>query len=201
MRQIPLPLASGEAAPARIVVGNANLAALDAFARTVDWPFRTAVLTGPARAGKSLLARWFASGGMGEAIDDSDRIDETALFHRWNRAQETGTALLLVAGEGWRIGLPDLASRLSAALHLEIGAPDDAMLAELIARHAEQLRLALPPDAGGYLVPRIERSHLGAERIVAAIDRLSMERKCAPGLAVWRDALDEVVGASQPRLL
>ena len=30
----------------------------------------TAVLTGPSRSGKSLLARWFADSGKGEAIDD-----------------------------------------------------------------------------------------------------------------------------------
>ena len=66
-------------------------------------------------------------------VDDADRMDETALFHRWNRAQESGTSLLLVsngAEEAWHIALPDLASRIGAALHLEIGAPDDAMLAE-----------------------------------------------------------------------
>jgi hypothetical protein len=28
-----------------------------------------------------------------------------------------------------------------------------------------------------------------------------MERKVAPTMAIWRDALDETLGASQPRLL
>ena len=30
---------------------------------------------------------------------------------------------------------------------------------------------------------------MGVEALVAAIDRLSLERKQAPGLAIWRDAL------------
>ena len=104
MRQLPLPLASG-ATPERIVVGNANAPVLDAFAHPQNWPFRTAVLGGPPRSGKSLLARWFSGAGRGEAIDDADTMDETELFHRWNRAQESGTPLLIVsnAGEaGWR---------------------------------------------------------------------------------------------------
>lgn len=204
MSQIALPLLAGETVPGRLIVGAANRAAVEAFALAGQWPFRTAVLGGPARSGKSLLARLFTENGGGEAIDDADRIDETALFHRWNRAQEQGTALLLTVGAregGWRIALPDLASRLGAALHLEIGAPDDEMLGDLIQVHAEQRRLALGPDAITYLAPRIERSHIAVERLVAAIDRISLERKVAPTMAVWREALDEVIGPVEPRLL
>jgi hypothetical protein len=204
MSQILLPLKVGQGAPARIVLGNANQAALEAMAAAGTWPFRTAILLGPPRSGKSLIARWFAESGSGESIDDADRLDETELFHRWNRAQESGTALLLTAslGEGeWRIALPDLASRLGAALHLELGTPDDAMLAELIAVHAEQRGLALGPDAAAYLVPRATRSHLGVEQLVAAIDRISLERKVAPTTGIWREALEEVLGPSEPRLL
>jgi len=137
-------------------------------------------------------------------VDDADRIDETELFHRWNRAQESGRPLLVVgsmARGGWQIALPDLASRLGAALQLEIGAPDDVMLADLIAVHAEQRGLPLGPDAAAYLVPRIERTHMGVERVVSAIDRLSLERKQAPGPAIWRAALEEILGPQEPRLL
>ena len=129
MSQIALPLAPGAGArPSRIIVGSANSAVLDAFDRAGQWPFRTAILFGPPRAGKSLLARWFADAGAGEAIDDADRLEEADLFHRWNRAQESGRPLLFVSGAApgaWRIALPDLASRLGAALHLAIGARGD----------------------------------------------------------------------------
>lgn len=211
MSQIALPLAAGSGAgPSRIVVGNANAAVLDAFARAGDWPFRTAILLGPPRAGKSLLARWFAEQGAGDVVDDAETVDETELFHRWNRAQESGRPLLLVSNKAdWRVTLPDLASRLGAALRLEIGAPDDAMLADLIALHAERRGLVLDESAAAYLVPRSERSHMAVERLVGTIDRLSLERKQAPTMAIWRDALDEVSGRSgeagggenQPRLL
>jgi chromosomal replication initiation ATPase DnaA len=142
--------------------------------------------------------------GLGEAIDDADTMDEDALFHRWNRAQELRQPLLIVsnAGEqGWKIRLPDLASRLGAALQLEIGPPDDAMLADLILLHAEMRSLPLDESATAYLVGRCVRSHLGVEQLVAAIDRISLERKQAPSLAVWREALEEIAGPDQPRLL
>lgn len=204
MSQIALPLRAGNGDAARIVVGSANAAALEAMTAAPGWPFRTAVLRGPPRSGKSLIARWFAEQGLGEAIDDADRLGEVGLFHRWNRAQESATPLLLVSGAGegqWQITLPDLRSRLGAALHLTIGAPDDTMLADLLAIHAEQRGLALGPDAAAYLVPRVERSHMAIERLVAVIDRLSLERKVAPTLSVWRDALEEIMGPEEPRLL
>lgn len=203
MSQIALPLAVRRAEdPVRIVVGNANRAAADALADPSGWPYGTAILAGPPRSGKSLLARWFEGQSAGEAIDDADGLDETELFHRWNRAQESGHPLLLVAGDqGWEIALPDLRSRLGAALHLEIGAPDDEMCAALIESHAEQRGLALGEGALTYLVPRARRSFAGIEALVAAIDRLSLERKVPATLSVWRDALEAVQGAEQPRLL
>ena len=204
MGQIALPLGAGASAPARIVLGNANQAVFEALAAAPSWPFRTAVLAGPPRAGKSLIARWFAESGAGEAIDDADRLDETELFHRWNRAQESATPLLLITGQhesGWQITLPDLASRIGAALQLELGAPDDAMIAELLQVHAEQRALALGLDAAAYLVPRCERSHIAVEQLVEMIDRLSLERKAPPTQGIWRDALEALHGPDEPRLL
>lgn len=200
--QIALPLPTRRADdPARIVVGNANRAAVDALADPAQWPYGTAILAGPPRSGKSLLGRW--AGAQGAAvIDGADAANETDLFHRWNRAQESGEPLLLVTDrDPWDIALADLRSRLGAALHLEIGVPDDEMVGALIAAHAEARGLALGEGALTYLVPRLERSFGAIEAVVGAIDRLSLERKAPPTLSVWRDALEAVQGAEQPRLL
>jgi hypothetical protein len=202
MTQIVLPLARAAIGPTRIVLGEGNAHVAEALAHPESWPFRTAVLTGPPRSGKSLLARWFAEGSGGDAIDDAQAMDEADLFHRWNRAQERGRPLLIVGGEPpWDIALPDLKSRLGAALQLEIGPPDDAMAAELIAAMAEERALPLGEGAAAYLVPRAERSYLQLERLVEAIDRLSLERKTPPTLAIWRAALEAVQGPEEPRLL
>lgn len=202
MSQIVLPLDIRAAShPVRIAVGEANRAAVDALRDPSRWPFRAAVLVGPPRAGKTLLARWFADSGAGEAIDDASLQDETTLFHAWNRAQEREHPLLLTAAPGWRIGLADLASRLGGSLQLAIGPPDDAMIADLLWAHAEQRRLVLGEGAEAYLLPRIERSWAGVEAVVAAIDRISLERQVPVTMSVWRDALDAVQGPEQGRLL
>jgi len=202
MSQIALPLTPGSVEASRIVVGPANAHVAEALANPASWPFRTAVLTGPPRSGKTLFARWFESTGRGETLDDAQSLDETQVFHRWNRAQEQGTPLLVVAGEPpWDIALPDLRSRLGAALQLEIGPPDDAMAGELLQVLAEQRALPLGTEAADYLVPRASRSYADLEKLVAAIDRLSLERKVPATQSIWRAALEAVHGPEEPRLL
>ncbi|WP_068074593.1 HdaA/DnaA family protein [Novosphingobium lentum] len=204
MSQIALPLSAGSPVAETIVVGPSLQPVLDGLASAATWPFRTAVLAGPARSGKSLIARWFTASGLGEAIDDAHLIDEAELFHRWNRAQADGTPLLLVSGQApgaWRIALPDLASRLGSALLLEIGAPDDELLGGLLEAHAARRGVTLGDGALAYLIPRIERSHAGIEALVATIDRLSLERKAPVTISLLRDALAERGGEWQPRLL
>ncbi|WP_209348119.1 DnaA/Hda family protein [Pontixanthobacter sp. CEM42] len=203
MSQIALPLSHKRAAdPERIVVGNANQKVIEALRNPAAWPFKTAILTGEERSGKSILGRWFAAQGAGEVIDGADAIDETDLFHRWNRAQEEGRPLLLISdAEKWEIALPDLRSRLGAALHLTIGTPDDDMAASLIESIAMQRGLALGEGALTYLVPRAERSFAAIERLVMAIDRLSLERKAPATQGIWRDALEAVQGPEQARLI
>lgn len=203
MSQIALPLSISRPGGAQtIVVGEGNCAVADALGAPETWPYRTAVLTGPPRSGKSLLAKWFEASGNGIAIDGADKIDETTIFHRWNRAQEEGTPLLLVVdGERWDIVLPDLQTRMRASLHLEIGPPDDAMASDLILAQAAARGLALGDGAPAYLVPRMERSHAAIERVVAEIDRLSLERKVPATQSIWRDALEAVQGPEQGRLL
>ncbi len=212
MSQIALPLELSGGA--ETIVGGPSLLPVFAALQTSEtWPYRTAVLSGPPRSGKSLLARWFGASGAGEAIDDADRIEEEAVFHRWNRAQAEGHALLVVARQpvampgqtsGWRITLPDLGSRLGAALPLRIGAPDDALLRALIDEHARRRGLILGEAVLDWLVPRLERSHAATEAVVATLDRLSLERKAPVTLALARDALAAGAltgGQWQPRLL
>lgn len=201
MEQIALPLKAGKG-PARIVVGAGNAGVAEALVSPERWPYRTAVLTGPPRSGKSLFARWFKESGAGEVLDDAQALDEDAVFHRWNRAQENNTALLIVGGQPpWDIALPDLKSRLGGSLQLEIGEPDDDMARELLLSMAEERGLPLPADAANYLIPRASRSHADIENLVATVDRLSLERKAPPTQGIWRAALEAVHGPDEPRLL
>ena len=201
--QIALPLPPArEGDPEHIVIGTANAGVVEALRAPASWPFRTAILRGPPRSGTSLLGRWFEHAGLGETIDPADAIDETALFHRWNRAQEEGTALLLIPGSApWEIALPDLRSRLGAALALEIAPPDDQMMRDLILSHAERRGLMLGEESLAYVIPRMTRSFEAAERFVAAVDRLALERQARPTRNLCRDALEYVDGPAQGRLI
>lgn len=204
--QIALPLTNvidGKAQ--RIVVGNANEAVIEALRNPQSWPFRTAVLTGPSRSGKSLVGRWAEGHGV-LVIDGADKKDEAQVFHRWNSVQDGGSnagkPLLLIADTTpWEVHLPDLKSRLGGSLQLAIGEPDDAMAAELIAAHAEIRAMSLGQGAAEYLVPRTRRGFADIERLVEAIDRISLERAAPATMSVWRAALEALHGPSQAKLL
>ncbi|MEL6878077.1 MAG: DnaA/Hda family protein [Pseudomonadota bacterium] len=202
MSQIALPFESrSQGDPTRLVVGNANAHVVEALGDPSHWPFRTAVLTGPQRSGKTLLGRWAEGQGI-LVIDEADSQHETELFHRWNAAQESGTPLLLIADtQPWEIKLPDLRSRLGGSLQLEIGEPDDDMAGQLIEAIAAQRSLSLAAGAADYLVPRTTRSFAALERLVIAIDRISLERQVPATMSVWRDALEATLGPEQQSLL
>ncbi|MGY6552191.1 MAG: HdaA/DnaA family protein [Erythrobacter sp.] len=211
--QIALPLSAQPLHGAqRLVAGNANAHVIEALRDPASWPFHVAVLTGPPRSGKSMLAAWAAGqpGAMPiKVIDNAEQVAEAELFHRWNAVQQggarSGEALLLVVNRGadnagWHIALPDLASRIGGSLQLAITEPDDAMAADLITALAEQRGLSLPAGAADYLVPRSERSFAALEALVAAIDRISLERQTPATMSVWRAALEAVQGPEQKRL-
>lgn len=212
--QIALPLAGHLPTNAqRLVIGSANAAVIEALQTPERWPFQVAVLIGPPRSGKSLIGRW-ARAHIGaerlDVIDNAETVGETNLFHRWNAVQQGGTredgALLLIANAdehygGWRIALPDLASRIGGSLQLAIQAADDNMAGELILAHAEQRGLSLPEGATDYLVPRTVRSFAAIEALVVAIDRISLERQTPATMSVWRAALEALHGPEQQRLL
>lgn len=174
MSQFALPLAwPADERDAEFVVTPAGAAALRVLERWRDWPVRTAILTGPPRSGRSLLARIFTERTGGQAIDDADRVDETALFHAWNRAEEHAAPQLLVAAAAppaWSIALADLRTRLAASPVASIGAPDDALVTALIERGFERHRLAARPDLIAWLTARIDRRH---EAVIDAVDRIA----------------------------
>lgn len=204
--QIALPLTPSSKGDARrIVVGDANAHVIEALQAPERWPFNTAVLTGPARSGKSLIGQWAAGQGI-EVVDGADALPEDEVFHRWNAVQEGGSRagqpLLLIANSTpWEVGLPDLKSRLGGSLQIAIGEPDDEMAGQLIEAHAEARGLTLADGAADYLVPRTRRSFADIEALVEAIDRISLERQAPATMSVWRAALEALHGPPQAKLL
>ncbi|MGB5950385.1 MAG: DnaA/Hda family protein [Parvibaculum sp.] len=186
------------------LVGPSNEAAVAMIDAWPNWLGPTAALSGPAGSGKTHLAEvWRAAAGavrldlsaLGEAdlpalvaqraiiLEDLARLsdrEERALFHLLNLVREEGAALLLTsrAAPGHiEVRLPDLASRLRALPHAELGAPDDALLAGVLVKLFDdrQLRVAEPLIA--YLTSRIERSISVLRDVVEALDRASLSGK------------------------
>lgn len=195
MRQIALPLnwpvADGEE---DFLVSQANRAAFEHLKRWSTWPVMATILTGPRKSGRSLLGRIFVRKTGGRLFDNAEEHDEEALFHAWNEGQTNRRPVLIIADALpplWRVGLPDLRSRLAATPHLHLADPDDRLLGDLIVKLLGDRGIATPPDLPAYLVPRIERSYLAVQQIVDLLDKatLSHHRRMTVGMA--RKALAE----------
>lgn len=175
MNQIVLPLAwAADARDAEFLVTESNARAVQTLEHWATWPVRTALLVGPPRSGRTLLAQVFAARSHGDVIDDADRRPEVELFHAWNRAQAERRPLVLVASDPpprWAITIPDLRTRLAASPVAAIEAPDDTLVRLLIERGFERRRLDARPDLVAWLAQRVERSHAA---VIEALDRLEI---------------------------
>jgi hypothetical protein len=191
--QIALPLGwpddpGGDA----FVVTPSNARAVHQLDHWGAWPVITAILTGPPRSGRSLLARVFAAKSGGTVIDDAEGVDEAELFHAWNRAQASHRPLVIVAAAlppAWAVALPDLRSRLAASPHAAIDPPDDALVRALLARRFLSRGLDARPDLIDWLAARIERRHAVIEQVVALLDRDVTERQRRLSIPLARTTL------------
>ena len=202
MSQIALPLAwPADPRDDEFLVTPSNARAAQVLDHWATWPVRTALLVGPRKSGRSLLARIFAAKSGGAIIDDGQARDEEELFHAWNRAQADRRPLLIVADRAppdWSITLPDLRSRLGATPVAEIGPPDDALIHALLERKFAQRGLDARPDLIEWLVARIERSHLAVIRTVDALDQEAMESRKRLTIPLARTTLAAAALIPQP---
>ena len=203
MTQIALPL--GWPADPRddaFLVTPSNARAAQTLEHWATWPVMTAVLTGPRKSGRSLLARIFAAKSGGTIIDDAERVPETQLFHAWNRAQETRRPLLIVADAAppeWQVKLPDLRSRLAASPIAAVGAPDDELMRVLLVHLFHRRGLDARPDLVDWLVARIERSHVAVERTIDALDQEVMESRKRLSIPLARTTLADAGLIAKPQ--
>lgn len=175
MSQLRLPLGLPEASETDFLVSDSNARAIHQLEHWATWPVMAALLIGPRKSGRSLLARVFAAKTGAAIIDDAERADETEIFHAWNRAQGERRPLLIIADAAppvWDVTLPDLRSRLAASPLLEIGPPDDALIPLLLERAFTRHLLHAAPNVIAWIAARIERSHLAILRVA---DVLEME--------------------------
>jgi hypothetical protein len=191
--QIALPLDWPEGSEERdFIITAANEAVVRHFRHWSLWPVMATILTGPRKSGRSLLGRIVAARTGGELIDPGEEADEEALFHAWNRAQGTRRPLIIVVDApppAWDIALPDLKSRMLATPVIAMPEPDEELAGALIEKLCHVRGLPASPELVRYLVPRIERSFLGVNRTVDALDELALQRRQALTVPLARRAL------------
>lgn len=181
MQQLDLPLPKPVNPRAEeFLVGPSNAQAVHAIEHWGTWPVMTALLVGPRKSGRSLLARAFLAKSGGTVIDDAHRSSESELFHAWNRAQADHRPQLLIADHAppdWVIRLPDLRSRIAASPHLTVDHPDDALVGDLLRYLFERRDLDARDDVVAWLDRRLERTHLAVLRAVERIEEEADRRR------------------------
>ncbi|MEQ8286839.1 DnaA/Hda family protein [Thalassospira sp.] len=222
-QQLPLAL---EMRPALgrddFMVAQCNREAVAWIDQWPKWPVPALCLYGPKGCGKSHLAEvWRARSAalsvaasdlrdanpdtlLGDAqglvIEDADSgIDEKVCFHLYNMLKERRGHLLLTATQPparWKVDLPDLKSRLGAALVCEISPPDDDLIVGLLLKLFADRQIQAGPQTISYILPRIERSFASLSELVAAIDRRALAEKRAVTLPLVRGVIEDMQNPS-----
>ena len=184
--QIALPLVwPADPRSDEFLVSASNARAAHALEHWATWPVMAALLVGPRKSGRSLLARVFAAKSGGRILDDADRAKESDVFHAWNDAQAERRPLLIVAEASppaWDVKLPDLRSRLAASPLLEIAPPDDALIPLLLERAFARHLLHAKPDVIAWIAARIERSHIAILRVADVLETAAEQRLSLPNV-------------------
>ncbi|MBL4864366.1 MAG: chromosomal replication initiator DnaA [Rhodobiaceae bacterium] len=205
------------------LVAEANSTAVALIDQWPDWPTHLAMLVGPAGSGKTHLGEvWRAASGatlvnvtaLEEAylpalvsakavlLEDIDQLPpsaETALFHLINLIKEEHGHLLLTAKVGpaqLDISLPDLASRLRAAVTAGIGVPDDMLLAAVLEKLFQDRQLPVPQATIRYLTLHMDRSIAAARTLVGEVDKAALAGKRRITVPLVADVLKHLSSAS-----
>lgn len=183
-------------------VSPANAVAVATMDAPLAWPGGKLVLCGPAGSGKTHLTHvWAEQAGATVlaardlhesdvpalaqgpvAIEDVPRIADrpaaqNALFHLHNLILAEGHRLLLTgrrAPSHWGLSLPDLQSRMQGAHVASLAAPDDALLAAVLAKLFNDRQITPKPDVIPYLLLHMDRSFEAAAIIVERLDRAAL---------------------------
>lgn len=157
-------------------------------AQVVIFDFPSRPSSGPG-AGAETAPFWERPGG------------EEALLHLFNQVRAAGGQIMLTgrtAPSRWTLRLADLRSRLLTLPVAEMSAPDDALLAGVLAKHFADRQLKVGPRVIDYLLPRMERSFAAAAALAAALDAASLAGKRKLTVPLAREVLAVARGERAP---
>ena len=206
--QLPLDLPVRSAMNAAgFVVSDSNRDAVAWTDRWPDWPNGILAVYGPQGCGKTHLAHVWQARSAARFLEpsaleqlplkenlilDGIRLPEEHLFHLINHVRAQQTGLLILDREPparWAVRLPDLASRLASVPAVAVQAPDDTLLAAVLAKHFADRQVDVAPEVIAYLVKQIERSFTAAETMARRLDREAMARRAPITIRLARDVL------------
>lgn len=201
------------------LIGPCNAAAVKLIDRWPDWPAPLMIISGPAASGKSHLAavwreragaesirpEWLlshsaeqiAQAGKHIVLDGidpwiGDRTAETTLFHLYNifwSEKRSILATMRMPPAQVDFVVPDLASRVRAALLTSIQPPDDTLLASVLMKLFQDRQINPVADVIQYILPRMERSFSAAKQIVEQADRAALAAKKPVTISLLRQVL------------
>ena len=216
-RQLPLELAlEPRFGEEDFLISQCNADAYGLIEVWPDWPSRMLLVMGPAASGKSHLAaiwakrshaRHLSARSLGKAdvpalvaakavvVEDIDRsgVDEAALFHLVNLAQEKDAFVFVTtakAPDDLGLATPDLLSRLRRAPLVAISPPDDALIRALLVKLFVDRQLVVDTALVEYLCLRMERSFSTVRTTVEKLDRETL----AQGRRLTRPMAARILG-------
>lgn len=117
------------------------------------------------------------------SIDDLDAIAtntvwEEALFHLYNRVRDNEQTTLIISGKyppsNMSISLPDLRSRLSWGLVIQLNELRDDEKINTLKLHAEKRGFELPSSVGQFLLKRCSRNMHDLNTLLNRLDEASL---------------------------
>lgn len=183
-------------------ISPSNQIAVSMIDKWTQWSSRKLLLSGPEGAGKTHLTHVWATQSDATIIDATDlredavpnlstgpvavenihiiagcEAQQNALFYLHNLCLETDQSILFT-GRGepqhWLLTLPDLESRLRGTTLVQLHPPDDALLRAVLIKLFSDRQLSPSPELITYVVRRIDRSFDAAQKLVVALDALSL---------------------------
>jgi chromosomal replication initiation ATPase DnaA len=197
------------------IEGDGNRLALAHIRAFPNWAGPLTLIEGPAKSGKSHLARIWAEhnaaafvtpetaeelstigGAAPLVIEDIERSGyaETALFHLLNQSMREKRPVLMTTREpvaNWPFETDDLKSRARLAQLFTLALSDDIQLSQMFVKLFGDRQVSVDPKIISYLVARMERSPEEAVALADLCDRLALSRGTAITRRIAAEALAE----------